>query len=212
MNGWILFLLAALLVSSLAEVVILDDSNFEHLTQASTGQTTGKWFVKFYASWCGHCKTLAPKWEELSNSFGDNNDEGIVVAKVDAIANRDTAKRFQVKGYPYLVYIADGKLYPYKGARNVDDMKEFCITGYKQAEGLPVPPPPRVPSFVERSRKKLKKFVDSKPLLRMLLEDFEHIVNIRKNAAVVLLLLGAFVGFWVGYLVGKSKPSKLKTD
>lgn len=32
-------------------VVVLDDSNFEHLTQASTGQTTGVWFVKFYAPW-----------------------------------------------------------------------------------------------------------------------------------------------------------------
>lgn len=37
----------------LSEVVVLDTSNFEHLTQASTGQTTGKWFVKFYAPWCG---------------------------------------------------------------------------------------------------------------------------------------------------------------
>jgi len=33
------------------EVVELTDDNFEHQTQASTGQTTGKWFVKFYAPW-----------------------------------------------------------------------------------------------------------------------------------------------------------------
>ena len=32
-----------------AEVMVLDDGTFEHLTQASTGQTTGNWFVKFYA-------------------------------------------------------------------------------------------------------------------------------------------------------------------
>jgi len=36
---------------ALGEVVELTTANFEHLTQASTGQTTGKWFVKFYAPW-----------------------------------------------------------------------------------------------------------------------------------------------------------------
>ena len=35
-----------------AEVHVLTDANFEHQTQASTGQTTGKWFVKMYAPWC----------------------------------------------------------------------------------------------------------------------------------------------------------------
>ena len=35
-----------------AEVHVLTDSTFEHQTQASTGQTTGKWLVKFYAPWC----------------------------------------------------------------------------------------------------------------------------------------------------------------
>lgn len=42
---------AAVVVSGASEVVTLDDSNFEHLTQAATGATTGDWFVKFYAPW-----------------------------------------------------------------------------------------------------------------------------------------------------------------
>jgi hypothetical protein len=44
------FVLGSVMGSTDPSVVqILDDSNFEHLTQASTGATTGDWFVKFYA-------------------------------------------------------------------------------------------------------------------------------------------------------------------
>ena len=35
--------------SSSSKIVELTTATFEHQTQASTGQTTGKWFVKFVA-------------------------------------------------------------------------------------------------------------------------------------------------------------------
>jgi len=31
-----------------SDVIVLDDSNFEKLTQASTGATTGPWLVELY--------------------------------------------------------------------------------------------------------------------------------------------------------------------
>jgi len=37
------------------------------------------WFIKFYAPWCGHCKHLAPVWED----FNRLHSEEINVAKVD---------------------------------------------------------------------------------------------------------------------------------
>lgn len=45
-------LAASVAVTAASEVVVLTDDNFEHLTQAATGATTGDWFVAFKAPWC----------------------------------------------------------------------------------------------------------------------------------------------------------------
>ena len=39
----------AFVSASSSSVVTLTDATFEHLTQASTGSTTGDWFIEFYA-------------------------------------------------------------------------------------------------------------------------------------------------------------------
>ena len=38
-------------LSFASDVIELNEENFEHETQASTGATTGDWFIKFYAPW-----------------------------------------------------------------------------------------------------------------------------------------------------------------
>ena len=53
-----------------SEVVILKDGTFDKIVMDSEKDV----FVKFYAPWCGHCKTLAPIWESVAKNFANDKD------------------------------------------------------------------------------------------------------------------------------------------
>ena len=112
-------------------VIKLTDQTFEHQTQASTGQTTGKWFVMFYAPWCGHCKKLMPVWNDLANGIDPEEDGNIIIATVDTTTNPALLSRFGIRGFPTLLYFADRKMYRYKSERSIKTLLEFATTKYR---------------------------------------------------------------------------------
>lgn len=42
-------------------------------------------FIEFYAPWCGHCKSLAPKYDALAEKLAGISS--VVIAKIDATEN-----------------------------------------------------------------------------------------------------------------------------
>merc|ERR1712192_100667 len=100
------------------EVKVLVSSNF-----ASVAMAEGKdVFVEFYAPWCGHCKKLAPIWDELGEHFKE--DDSIVIAKIDMTANE--LATVSVRGFPTLkLFKADNTVVDYSGGRTLEDFIKF---------------------------------------------------------------------------------------
>ncbi|XP_019526297.3 thioredoxin domain-containing protein 5 homolog isoform X1 [Aedes albopictus] len=110
-------------VSPLVELT--DDTFAKHIS-------SGKHFVKFFAPWCGHCTKLAPTWEELAKSL--EYDTSISISKIDCTQYRPICTDFEVKGYPTLLWIEDGKkIEKYSGSRSHEDLKAYVS---KMAGGL----------------------------------------------------------------------------
>lgn len=84
--------------------------------------------VEFYAPWCGHCKALAPKYDELGEMYSQNEEfkKLVTVAKVDATAN-DVPE--EIQGFPTIKLFPAGKKgeppIDYSGARTVEDLANF---------------------------------------------------------------------------------------
>ncbi|KAM0260687.1 hypothetical protein ACHAQJ_002603 [Trichoderma viride] len=125
------FVLAALASSVAAKSAVIDliPSNFDKLV--FSGKPT---LVEFFAPWCGHCKTLAPIYEELAQTYEFAQDK-VQIAKVDADSERDLGKRFGIQGFPTLKFF-DGKSkepQEYNSGRDIESLTKFIIekTGVK---------------------------------------------------------------------------------
>ncbi|XP_037948334.1 thioredoxin domain-containing protein [Teleopsis dalmanni] len=116
----------------------LADENFEHLTQAATGATTGDWFVFFYSADCIFCQRLYAVWETVGAVLRHR----LNVARVNRLeAGISTAKRFGITTSPEFIFLRQGKLYRYKLKEYTPkSFIEFAQSGFaKQSHPEPVP-------------------------------------------------------------------------
>mmetsp|Transcript_8561 Transcript_8561/g.12606 ORF Transcript_8561/g.12606 Transcript_8561/m.12606 type:complete len:224 (+) Transcript_8561:61-732(+) len=115
----------ALAAAADAGVAILDTDNYDSLT---AGKTV---FIKFFAPWCGHCKSMASDWEKLASDF--ESAEDIMIAEVDC--DNDTNKPIctanGVQGFPTLKYGNAMALDDYEGGRDYSSLSGFAKENLK---------------------------------------------------------------------------------
>lgn len=83
-------------------------------------------FVKFYAPWCGHCKSMAPAYARLAKRMEAESRE-IAVVKVDAASESELAQRFAIQGFPTLKLFIGGTPVDYKGGREEEEMYTWLV-------------------------------------------------------------------------------------
>ena len=134
--------LAALGANAASSVLDLIPDNFDKVVLESNKPA----LVEFFAPWCGHCKKLAPIYEELAQNFDFAKDK-VSIAKVDADAEKDLGRRFGVQGFPTLKWF-DGKSdkpEDYNGGRDLESLSDFIV----EKTGIKVKAKKTAPSAVE---------------------------------------------------------------
>ncbi|XP_033144453.1 protein disulfide-isomerase like 2-1 isoform X3 [Brassica rapa] len=102
-------------------VVVLTPDNFDEIVLDQNKDV----LVEFYAPWCGHCKSLAPVYEKVATVF--KQEEGVVIANLDADAHKSLGEKYGVSGFPTLKFFPkDNKAgQDYEGGRDLDDFVGF---------------------------------------------------------------------------------------
>lgn len=108
--------------------------NFTHLGKNSFDFEP---LLMFIDGRCGHCKQLAPIYEKVAEEL---KEAQINVGSVDVPANREIGTRFEIKGFPTIKLIKNGKVYTFKGRRTVSDIVEFAKSSFQIQEPEEVPP------------------------------------------------------------------------
>ncbi|EPQ59417.1 protein disulfide isomerase [Gloeophyllum trabeum ATCC 11539] len=107
-----------------SDVIDLNPSNFQSLVSPEPLM-----LVEFFAPWCGHCKALAPEYEQAATALKEKN---IKLAKVNCVDEADLCQAHGVQGYPTLKVFRQGEPTDYTGPRKADG-----IISYMTKQALP---------------------------------------------------------------------------
>ncbi len=100
-------------------VKVVVGKNFDDLVKNS-----GKFvLLEFYAPWCGHCKSLAPIYDDLAKQHAGNDK--LTIAKIDSTLNE--IPNLSVQGFPTIKFFIPGQAEPidFTGDRTLEGFNLF---------------------------------------------------------------------------------------
>ncbi|KAG9119775.1 hypothetical protein FRC07_005038 [Ceratobasidium sp. 392] len=170
--SWVLAAILAAAPCLASNVVEVNSKNFDSII----GQGKPA-LVEFYAPWCGHCKSLAPVYEQLADAFSHAKDK-VLIVKADADGEaKEVAGKHGVTGFPTLKWFGANdavKSEPYEGGRDLEALASFIEKNAGVKSSIKPPPPPET--------------------LQLTYRDFDDVVMNPENNAIV-----AFTAPWCGH-------------
>ena len=81
----------------------------------------------FYTTWCPHCKTTKPIWQELKGKLENKkvNDVKINFIEIDCEKEKEIADKFKIEGYPTIKMVYKGQLIEYDAKPNIETLEQF---------------------------------------------------------------------------------------
>jgi thiol-disulfide isomerase/thioredoxin len=106
---------------------------------------------RVYAEWCGHCIAMKPEWTQLETHFESQQERypnaktkyEVVSISSDELSTKkpqveqmylsNTGNKIDVKGYPTIFKIVDGKIEYYNGERRYSPMLRWFLAKPSQS-------------------------------------------------------------------------------
>jgi thiol-disulfide isomerase/thioredoxin len=84
----------------------------------------------FYTTWCPHCKTARPAWDEFKAEMDGRKVNGtkIKFTEIDCDKDSATADRYNVKGYPTIKLVHKGEVIEFDAKPQVASLHQFVKT------------------------------------------------------------------------------------
>jgi thiol-disulfide isomerase/thioredoxin len=84
----------------------------------------------FYTTWCPHCKTAKPVWEDFKKEMTGQTVNGVTLNffEVDCDKDQATSDKFNVKGFPTIKLVRGTKVIEYDAKPTKPNLIEFVNT------------------------------------------------------------------------------------
>ena len=88
----------------------------------------------FYTTWCPHCKTAKPIWDDLKSEYENKTINGYKVIFTEINCTEETAEveqmmnKYNIEGFPTIKLLKDGQVVEYDAKPSKDTLNQFLNT------------------------------------------------------------------------------------